>query len=93
MDQEINNLLTYIECIIINAIFPEYLEISYQDGFLYILLSKKEYKFYSLSERQESIFNLLKIEIPDIMEKYPIIVEVFDSNELDGLMKLYANKS
>lgn len=93
MTPEINLKLTELECLLINEEDPEYLECSYQEvdnqGFIYILLSKPEYKYYNLSERIYSIFDVLKFYASDILEEFPIIVECLDSNELTGLFKYY----
>lgn len=90
MNSEINLLLTSIEVALLNAEKPEYLEVSLQNNFIYILVSKRDYKHYSLSERQKSLFKLLEVEFGDTI-KYPVIIEAFCDKELDGLFKLYGN--
>lgn len=87
---EINSLLTLLECTLINEESPDYIEVSEQNGFIYILLSKRDYKNMSISERINGIFNLLRFEHLDILQKYVIIVECLDSQELTGLFKMYS---
>lgn len=87
MSTNIDDILICIECALINAENPDYLEVQFTNDFIYILISKPEYKHYTLSERQKSIWDLLDFEFGDIISEYSIIIEVFDSNELDQLFK------
>lgn len=89
MTPEINTLLTILECTLLSEEQPSYIEVSYQSGFIYILLSKPEYKNYSLSERINGVFNLLKYEHSAIIEKYPVIVECLSEDELTELFTFY----
>lgn len=93
MDKNINDKLVEIECVLINEENPSYIEVSFQKNydqeFIYILLSKYEYQWYSLSERMLSIFDILKWYCKDILETYPVIVETLTIEELDGLFKIY----
>ena len=84
---EINEKLTLVECALISE--SDYLEVSYQSGHIYILISKREYKFYTLSERIYSVFELLKLTVPEILYEYPVLIETFDEMELTSLMKMY----
>jgi len=81
--------LTSIECLLLDVIHPSYIETSLQDGYLYILVSKPVFKDYSISERQQSIRDLLKNEMPEILRKYDIIIDVLDESELTELFKRY----
>jgi hypothetical protein len=86
---EINLKLTEIEIVLINEESPDYLEVSYQQGFIYILCSKAEYMYSSLSERIYSIFEILETFCGDILEEYSFIVETFTAEELSGLFRSY----
>lgn len=86
---EIDNILTLLEVTLLNEEIPDYIEVSFQNNFIYILLSKREYENMSISERIYRIFNLLKFDHFDIIQKYPIIVECLDPKELSGLFKKY----
>lgn len=90
MSPEINEVLTILEVVLINEENPSYIEVSAQNGFLYILLSKPEYMYSSLSERILSVFEILKTFCADILESYSIIVETLTTEELNGLFKYYA---
>ena len=92
MNKDINNLLTLLEVTMINEEKSEYLEVSYQNGFVYILSSKEDYKNYTITERIKGILELLKFEHNDILLQHPVIVECFDSSELDGLFLMYSKK-
>lgn len=89
MTEEINIFLSLIESTIINTENPSYIEVSFQAGFIYVLVSKPEYKHYLLHERIQSIFSLIQFEHEDILERYPIIVECYDEQELGELFKSY----
>ncbi len=79
-------IITELECTLINEENPGYLEISHQSGFLYILISRTEYKFMSLSERITRIFDILKYYHSSVLEKYPVIVETYSEAELVDYM-------
>jgi len=81
--------MTIIECIILNEEIPDYMEVSWQNNFIYILVSKAEYLYSSLSERMLNIFEILKQFCGDILGEFSVIVETFTSEELTGLFKLY----
>lgn len=89
MNNEINNFLLSIECTLLNETTPDYIEISYQNGFIHILTCKSEYQYFTISERIKSIFILLEYYHSDIIEMYPVIVECFDEKEITELFKLY----
>lgn len=91
MTEDINNVLTILEATLINEERPDYIEISYQMGFIFILLSKKGYKGIPLGERIKRISLLLEFDHEDILDKYPIIIECYDDTELDELFKLYTS--
>ena len=87
MTPELNEKLTLVECALISE--ADYLEVSYQNGYIYILLSKREYKYYTLSERIYSVFELLKLTVPEILYEHPFLIETFSESELTNLMKMY----
>lgn len=90
MTEDINYDLTLIEFVLLATLQPSYIEVSYQSGFVYVLVSKPEYKDWSLSERTASLFELVKFELPHILEKYSLIIEVLDENELTSLFSSYS---
>lgn len=89
MTEYINNKLVILECILLNEECYEYAEVSWQSGFIYILLSKANYKYQSLSERILGVFDVLKFYCEDILNEFPVIVECLDSQELSGLFRSY----
>lgn len=89
LNQRTNELLTIIEVTLLNEIFPDYIEVSFQQNFIYILISKEDFKFQTLSDRILGVFELLKFYCPEILEEFPFIIETFDSQELDQLMEMY----
>lgn len=92
MTPEINEDLTLIEFVVLNTLHPSYIEVSYQMDYVYILVSKPEFRYWPLNERISSIFKLLEFEIPDMMKKYSFVVEAMDDKELDSLFKLYGQQ-
>lgn len=92
MNTKINNILTLIECTLLEQERPEYIEVSYQMDKIYVLLSKEEYKHYKIHERVQSIYALLQFEHSDILDEYSLVVECLDSEELKGLFELYGKK-
>lgn len=93
MNKDINYKLTELEVVLINEETPAYIEISYQkidqSGFIYVLLSKPEYRFMSLSERIYGIFEILEQFCFDILNEFPVIVECLDETELTGMFRMY----
>lgn len=92
MVDEIQNYITLIEATLINEESPSYLEVSYQNGIIYVLISKPEYKDYLLHERIQAVHSLLQFEHDDIISIHPIIVECLTEQELDDLFRLYNNE-
>jgi uncharacterized protein YfkK (UPF0435 family) len=87
MTPELNEKLTLVECALISE--SDYLEVSAQSGYIYILISKREYKFYTLSERIYSVFELLKLTVPEILYEHPFLIETFSEPELTDLFRMY----
>ena len=83
------NILLLLEATLINEENPDYIEVSEQAGFIYILISKKEYENIPLHERIMRISSLLEFEHDDILDKYPVIIECYDEKELTDLFNLY----
>lgn len=92
MTEEINNYLILIESTIINTHSPDYIEVSFQNGFIYVIVCKEEYKDIMLHERIQEIFALLEFEHDDIFDKHQVIVECLNLKELNELFKLYEKK-
>lgn len=90
MSPDLNDKLIIIECVLINEEQPDYIEVSFQNGFIYCLIAKEDYKHQALSERVLGIFEVLKWNCPDILEEYSIILEALDTHELNGLFEFYA---
>lgn len=74
--------LVEIEATLINEEDPGYLEISKQHEFIFILISRTDYKFMSLSERIARIFDVLKFYHQSVLDKNPVIVETYSEEEL-----------
>lgn len=89
MTEDINHILTLLECTLINEERPNYIEISYQMEHIYILLSKPEYKHYKLHERIQSVMSLLQFEHSEILDKYPVIIETLTEEELASMFAMY----
>lgn len=71
----------------INEFDPIFLQTDFQKGFIYLFIVCEKFKYYTISERIESIFTLLKYDCEDILKKHPIIVEAFSESELDEMMR------
>lgn len=93
MNQEINNILTLIECLILETEVPDYIEVSFQNGNLYVLVSKDSYKNIPLYDRIQPIYSLIQFEYSHLLDEYHVIVEALDSEELKGLFELYGKKT
>jgi len=83
----VEDTLLYVEILLMNDFNPVFIDVQVQNGFIYVFMACNQFKHYSISERIESIFSLLKQECPDILFKFPVIVEAFDSDELQDIMK------
>jgi len=92
MTDEIDSILLLLEATLLEYEMPDYIEVSYQHNTIYILLSKEEYKKIPLHERIQKISALLEFDHDDILDKYPVIIECLDSDELKGLFDLYGKK-
>lgn len=83
----LEDTLLYVEILLMNDFNPVFTDVQIQNGFIYVFMACNQFKHYSISERIESIFSLLKMDCPDILLKFPVIVEAFDSDELQELMR------
>jgi len=83
----IRSSMVYLECLMINEFDPSFLQVDYQQGLIYLFVVCDNFKYYSISERINSIFSLLRYDCPDILKEHPIIVEAFDNSELDEMMR------
>ncbi len=92
MNQETNNLLTLIECCVLEHEMPDYIEVSFQNGSIYVLVSKESYKNIPLYDRIQSIYSLIQFEYSELLEQHHVIVEALDSEQLKGLFELYGKK-
>lgn len=89
MIQTLEDILITLECAIVNELNPDYFEVTEQNGFIYILLSKIEYKNKMLHERLLEAQGLIEFENDEIFKAYKVIIECFDMDELTELMKAY----
>lgn len=89
---QIDEVLVYLECLLIQAEEPEYIEVSLQHGFIYIVLMKGKYSFYSIKERITGVFLLLQLDCPNIVENYPILIECFSDVEFDDMIGNYYDR-
>lgn len=87
MNDEINTALSVLEATLINEESPDYIEISYQAGFAYILLAKREYKDVPLYERIMRIRSILEFHHEDILDKYPLVIECLSEEEFTLLLR------
>lgn len=74
--------MIYIEALMINDMDPIFLQTDFQNGFIYLFIVCEKFKYYTISERIEAIFALLKYDCPEILKQHPVIVEAFDEPEL-----------
>jgi hypothetical protein len=70
---------------------PIFLQVDYQQEFIYLFIVCDYFKDYSISERIESIFTLIKFDCPSILGKYSIAVEAFSEQEFTDLLRMERN--
>lgn len=80
--------MVYLECLIINELNPIYFQVDYQQDLIYLFIACDYFKHYTISERIDTVFSLLKFDCPAILKQFPVAVEAFDSSELDELFKM-----
>lgn len=80
-------ILLYLEVLLLNEVNPFFINVEVQNGFIYIFMAADQFKHYSISERIESVFSLLKYDCPSILANYPVILEAFDESEFTEMMK------
>lgn len=89
---EINNILALLENTIREYEIPDYLEITESDGCIYMLISKQEYKNVPLHERIQKVSALLEFDHDDVLDKFPVVIECLDSDELQSLFEIYGKQ-
>lgn len=83
----LEDILLYIEITLMNDFNPTFIDVQVQNGFIYVFMACNQFKHYSISERIDSIFSLLKQDCLPILAKFPVIVEALDDDELQEMMK------
>lgn len=84
----IKEAMLYAEVTLINNSDPIFMQVDYQQGFLYIFVACDYFKHYTISERIESLFLLLKLECPDVLDEFPVLIEALDEEELTEYLKI-----
>lgn len=84
---DVDSSLIYLEVLMLNEMYPIFLQVDYQQEFLYIFIVCDYFKNYSISERIESIFSLMKFDCPEILSSHSVIVEALSDVEFDQFMK------
>lgn len=79
--------MIYIEALMINDMDPIFLQTDYQNGFIYLFIVCEQFKYYTISERIQSLFTLLKYDCSEILKEHPVIIEAFSESELDEIMR------
>ncbi len=92
MTEDLQSILLLLEATLLEYEVPDYIEVSEQNNVIYVLISKEEYKNVPLHERIQKVSALLEFDHDDILDKYPVIIECLDSQELSDLMEMYGKK-
>lgn len=87
----LKEIMVYLECLIINDSDPIFLQVDYQQGFIYLFIVCDYFKHYAISERIKALFTLLKIDCPSILKEHSIIIEALDETEFTDLLKMERN--
>lgn len=90
LDQELKEDLATLEYILITKLRPTYLELNTNNDSIYIVLSTLAYERMNIYERVSSIFALLKTHCQYILDKYLVVVQGFNSNEITQLLEGYS---
>lgn len=80
--------LIYLECLLVNDMNPIYLQVDFQQEFVYIFIVCDYFKHYSISERISSVFSLLKVDCPSVLKEYSIAAECFSEQEFTDMLKM-----
>lgn len=82
--------LEYILCVYLR---PTFLIIDEDSaGDIKVVVSALSFSYLSIEERINKIFVLLREKCPDILEKRLIVVEAYNSTELDDILEQLFNE-
>lgn len=88
-------LLAEIESVLVINLRPHFLSVTYEEGenpFIQIIIAN-DYKWYEpLEIRISEVFDLLSESIPDILEKYTVVVEPFNDEEFGDIIDYVLDK-
>lgn len=76
-----------LESIIIFNIRPHFLIIEYENEFFHIIISHPRYKGVTISNRISEIFSLINTCNKSILNKYLLIVQCFDPEEMNEVLE------
>ena len=92
MTEDLPSILLLLESTLLEYEIPDYIEVSEQNGIIYVLISKEEYKNVPLHERIQKVSALLEFDHDDVLDKWPVIIECLDAEELKSLFEMYGKK-
>ena len=88
----LEDMMVYLECLMLNEINLDFLQVDYQQGFIYIFIVSHKFKTMPISERIEHVFSIIKYDCPEILTQYPIAIEAFDDSEFSERLKIEKEK-
>lgn len=60
---------------------------------IHVVIAHHKFVHISIADRIKYVYNLLEKHGYNYLEEYPVIVEVFDENQLDDLFEITFNES
>ncbi len=88
MTSENNTILTALESFLVYKFRPTFLALHLVEDYdtIEIVMSANSFNYLSLSERVINIFNEIDKQFPSLMESHLIVLQAFNSVEMDKVM-------
>ena len=85
----VNNFtLAALETLLVIKFRPTFLALQYQSDYdtIEVVMSSAQFNYLSLNDRVISVFNEISKEMPTLMEETLIVVQPFNSVEIDQVL-------
>jgi len=58
-----------------------------ENGDIHIVMSSIRFNYLNIQERIIDIYNLLNFKIPDILQQHLVVIEAYNSEEMNALLE------
>lgn len=75
-----------IETTLVIAFLPAFLNYNIEEDYIHVVISSSHFKNLNVSQRTSLVYSKLRIHDKEILDKFPVIVEVYTKQEIEDLI-------